>query len=60
MVLVGLAANALLGWWWLDPLVGLGVPALAVKEGVDAWRGERCDCAACPPDLPHEREHSEI
>jgi divalent metal cation (Fe/Co/Zn/Cd) transporter len=22
-VLAGLAANALFGWWWLDPLIGL-------------------------------------
>jgi divalent metal cation (Fe/Co/Zn/Cd) transporter len=47
-VLGGLATNALFGWWWLDPLVGLGVAAVAVKEGIDAWRGEGCECAAVP------------
>src|SRR5438034_6424200 len=47
-VLAGLATNALFGWWWLDPLVGLGVAAVAVKEGIDAWRGEGCECAAVP------------
>jgi divalent metal cation (Fe/Co/Zn/Cd) transporter len=47
-VLAGLATNALLGWWWLDPLVGLGIAAVAVKEGIDAWRGEGCACAAVP------------
>jgi divalent metal cation (Fe/Co/Zn/Cd) transporter len=47
-VLVGLAANTLFGWWWLDPVVGLSVAAVAIKEGVDAWRGEGCDCAAVP------------
>jgi divalent metal cation (Fe/Co/Zn/Cd) transporter len=41
-VLVGLLANTLLGWWWLDPVVGLGIAALAVREGIDAWRGEDC------------------
>jgi divalent metal cation (Fe/Co/Zn/Cd) transporter len=52
-VLAGLAANALLGWWWLDPVVGLGVAGLAVKQGLDAWRGQACDCAACPsPAIP--------
>jgi divalent metal cation (Fe/Co/Zn/Cd) transporter len=51
-VLVGLAANTLLGWWWLDPVVGLAVAAVAVKEGADAWRGEGCDCAAVP--LPRQ------
>src|SRR5437588_12340358 len=33
-VLVGLVTNSLFGWWWLDPLVGLGVAAVAVKEGI--------------------------
>lgn len=41
-VLVGLAANALFGWWWLDPLIGLAVATIAVKEGREAWRGEDC------------------
>ena len=45
-VLAGLATNALFGWGWLDPLVGLGVAGVAVKEGVDAWRGEGCDCCS--------------
>jgi divalent metal cation (Fe/Co/Zn/Cd) transporter len=43
-LLVGLAGNAVAGAWWLDPLVGLLIAALAVKEGVDAWRGEGCAC----------------
>jgi divalent metal cation (Fe/Co/Zn/Cd) transporter len=41
-LLVGLAGNALLGAWWLDPGVGLLIAAVAVKEGIDAWRGEGC------------------
>jgi divalent metal cation (Fe/Co/Zn/Cd) transporter len=41
-VLGGLVLNALLGWWWVDPLVGLGVAGVAVKEGFEAWRGEGC------------------
>lgn len=41
-VLVGLAANSRLGWWWLDPVVGLAVAAVAVREGVEAWRGAEC------------------
>ncbi|MGH9116991.1 MAG: cation transporter [Acidimicrobiales bacterium] len=40
ILLVGLALNASLGWWWADPLAGLGIAALAVREGVEAWRGE--------------------
>lgn len=46
-VLAGLLANALLGLWWLDPVVALGIAALAVREGREAWRGEGC-CVASP------------
>jgi divalent metal cation (Fe/Co/Zn/Cd) transporter len=41
-LLVGLGANALLGWWWADPAAALAVAALALKEGREAWRGEGC------------------
>ena len=44
VLLVGLVANAALGWWWADPLVGLVVAGLAVREGLEAWRGEACAC----------------
>jgi divalent metal cation (Fe/Co/Zn/Cd) transporter len=44
--LVSIVANAALGWWWLDPLIGVGIAALAVREGREAWAGEVCvDCA---------------
>jgi divalent metal cation (Fe/Co/Zn/Cd) transporter len=43
-LLVGLVGNAVAGAWWLDPGVGLLIVALALKEGVDAWRGEGCGC----------------
>jgi divalent metal cation (Fe/Co/Zn/Cd) transporter len=45
-LLVGLLGNALAGAWWLDPLVGLFIAFVAVKEGREAWRGDAC-CAAC-------------
>jgi divalent metal cation (Fe/Co/Zn/Cd) transporter len=41
-VLAGLLANTLLGWWWLDPAVGLGIAGLAVREGTQAWQGKDC------------------
>lgn len=41
-LLVGLAGNALLGLWWLDPAAALAIAALAVREGLNAWRGESC------------------
>ena len=44
--LVSILANAALGWWWLDPIAGLGIAGLAVREGQQAWAGEVCgDCA---------------
>jgi divalent metal cation (Fe/Co/Zn/Cd) transporter len=45
-LLVGLLANAALGWWWADPLVALGIGAVALREGRQAWRGEACGCCA--------------
>jgi divalent metal cation (Fe/Co/Zn/Cd) transporter len=45
VVLIGLAANMLGGWWWMDPLAGLVVAALAIREGRQAWAsGELCGC----------------
>lgn len=46
-LLVGLLGNALVGAWWLDPVVGLLIAAVAVKEGREAWRGEGC-CVGDP------------
>jgi divalent metal cation (Fe/Co/Zn/Cd) transporter len=43
-VLAGLLANTALGWWWLDPVVALGIAGLAVREGTEAWHGEECGC----------------
>ena len=48
-LLIGLAGNAIAGAWWLDPVVGLLIAAVAVKEGVEAWRGEGC-CVGSPLD----------
>lgn len=46
-VLLSIVANSVLGWWWLDPITGLGIAALAVHEGRKAWAGEVC--ADCTP-----------
>jgi divalent metal cation (Fe/Co/Zn/Cd) transporter len=43
-LLVGLLGNALFGAWWLDPVVGLLIAGVAVREGLETWRGEGC-CA---------------
>jgi divalent metal cation (Fe/Co/Zn/Cd) transporter len=47
-LLVGLGANAVLGWWWADPLCALAIAGVAVREGALSWRGESDGCcAAC-------------
>lgn len=47
-LLIGLLGNALLGAWWLDPVVGLVIAGVAVKEGLETWRGEGCACVSSP------------
>ena len=47
-VLVGLAANAAVGAWWLDPLIGLFIAFVAVREGREAWRGETAASSRVP------------
>lgn len=37
VLLVGLGVNAAVGWWWADPIAALGIAALAVREGREAW-----------------------
>jgi divalent metal cation (Fe/Co/Zn/Cd) transporter len=41
-VLVGLILNSLLGWWWADAIAGLVIAGFAVREGIEAWRGDAC------------------
>src|SRR2546421_350359 len=38
--LLGLGLNAVLGWWWADPLAALGMVPLITREGLEAWRVE--------------------
>lgn len=46
-VLLGLSLNALLGWWWADPIAALVVAAIAAREGLEAWRGELLEEGGC-------------
>jgi divalent metal cation (Fe/Co/Zn/Cd) transporter len=43
-LLVGLLANALLGWWWADPAAAHVIAGVAGREGWESWKGESCDC----------------
>lgn len=42
ILLGGLLLNALLGWWWADPVAGLVMVPIIAKEGIEALRGETC------------------
>ncbi|RAX18234.1 cation transporter [Pseudarthrobacter sp. AG30] len=50
VLLVGLVLNSALGWWWADAGAALVIAAIAVREGVSAWRGDPC-CA-----VPHAEQ----
>lgn len=41
-VLIGLLLNSAFGWWWVDALAGLVIAAFAMREGLEAWRGDAC------------------
>ena len=43
-VLVGLLGNTLFGLWWLDPLAALVIAGVALREGIQTWRGESECC----------------
>jgi len=44
IALVGLTLNALLGWWWADPVAALAMIFVIVPEGIEAFRGDPCEC----------------
>jgi divalent metal cation (Fe/Co/Zn/Cd) transporter len=41
-VLAGLALNSLFGWWWADSIAALVIVVFAVREGIEAWKGDTC------------------
>ncbi|NMN99564.1 hypothetical protein FGL95_31560 [Nocardiaceae bacterium YC2-7] len=51
VLLVGLLLNALFGWSWADPIAALVIAVIAVKEGLNAWRGDTC--CPTPPFTPN-------
>ena len=42
VLLAGLVLNSTLGWWWADAGAALVIAAIAVREGINAWRGDLC------------------
>lgn len=55
-VLVGLVVNSLFGWWWADAIAGLVIAAFAIREGIEAWRGDAC---ATSVGMLLEEEHDD-
>ena len=47
VLLAGLGANALFGWWWADPVAGLGIATLAAMEARRTWRAESLADTCC-------------
>ena len=43
ILLGGLLLNALVGWWWADPVAALVMVPIIVREGLEGVRGERCE-----------------
>ena len=54
-LLIGLLLNALLGWAWADSVAALVIAGLALREGIEAWRGQAC-CAVPVSALTGERD----
>jgi divalent metal cation (Fe/Co/Zn/Cd) transporter len=69
-LLIGLAFNALLGWWWLDPLTALLLIPWLIKEGLEGVRGEDdddedepaqlCSCRKCMFGLRKRRSNCRL
>jgi hypothetical protein len=58
VLLVGLVLNSTLGWWWADAGAALIIAGIAVREGINAWRGEAC-CAIPHTASGHGEAHGE-
>jgi divalent metal cation (Fe/Co/Zn/Cd) transporter len=46
ILLGGLLLNAVVGWWWADPVAGMIMVPIIAKEGIDGIRGRTC-CESC-------------
>lgn len=48
ILLLGLALNAAVGWWWADPAAALAMVPLIAWEGLQALRGRTVCCDDSP------------
>jgi Co/Zn/Cd efflux system component len=56
VLLVGLLFNSTLGWSWADPIAALVIAAVAIKEGLEAWKGDSC----CAPSFGNLDAHDSV
>lgn len=54
-LLIGLLLNSLLGWAWADSVAALVIAVFAIREGIQAWKGDAC-CATPVTVLTGEGE----
>ncbi len=47
VVLVGLLLNAVAGWWWADPVAGLGIAVLAAAMARRTWNADALEDTCC-------------
>lgn len=58
VLMLGLAATRVLGWWWLDSVAALALIPFLIKEGREAVRGDGC-CGLVSPVCDFASEHLE-
>lgn len=57
-VFVGLGLNTLFGWTWADSVAALVIAVFAVREGIEAWRGDACATSVGMLfDEQHDHDH---
>ena len=58
-LLLGLLLNSLLGWAWADSVAALVIAGWAIKEGLEAWRGDACavPVAALTGEIHVDHDH---
>jgi Co/Zn/Cd efflux system component len=59
VLLAGLVLNSTLGWWWADAGAALVIAAIAVREGINAWRGDVCCTVPTATSSAHGTEEDD-
>ena len=58
VLLAGLVLNSTLGWWWADAGAALVIAAIALREGINAWRGDACCAVPQQADAAGDRQEA--